>query len=335
MAANIAKINYLNIGLILISCVAAYMIPFELFLISYAVLGPLHYLTEISWLHERQYFTTAKYDFVFLLALCITLTVGAFLFNYAPWGNGMIFIAFFSAPLLLLIKNIQLKIFGCLALVITGIMLFNGPSNYHSNWWWILVILLPTVIHVYVFTGAFMLYGSLKEKGNTGYVSFVVFLICSLIYFFYDPGFDYQIHPIAYDKYVSGPFSSVNIAMYKVFDLADVQTSDRRIFHIFYTDLGITIMRFIAFAYTYHYLNWFSKTTIIGWHKQSKLRLGIIAALWIASVTLYYLDYSMGFKWLFMLSMLHVFLEFPLNYKTFITIGQGIGNTIAGKRQSV
>ena len=25
------------------------------------------------------------------------------------------------------------------------------------------------------------------------------------------------------------------------------------------------VMRFIAFAYTYHYLNWFTKTRVIGW----------------------------------------------------------------------
>ena len=53
---NIDRINYLNIGLMIGACVAAYLFPFELFLFSYAVLGPLHYLTEISWLHERKLF---------------------------------------------------------------------------------------------------------------------------------------------------------------------------------------------------------------------------------------------------------------------------------------
>lgn len=51
------QINYLNVGLMIVSCLVAYVIPFELFLFSYAVLGPLHYLTEISWLHDRGYFT--------------------------------------------------------------------------------------------------------------------------------------------------------------------------------------------------------------------------------------------------------------------------------------
>src|SRR6185295_9642657 len=58
MSLNTSQVNYINIGLMIGSCLAAFQFPFELFLISYAVLGPLHYLTEISWLHERKYFTS-------------------------------------------------------------------------------------------------------------------------------------------------------------------------------------------------------------------------------------------------------------------------------------
>jgi hypothetical protein len=41
---NADAVNYANIGLMLASCLVAYVFPFELFLFSYAVLGPLHYL---------------------------------------------------------------------------------------------------------------------------------------------------------------------------------------------------------------------------------------------------------------------------------------------------
>ena len=44
------------------SCIAAFIMPFEVFLFAYAFMGPLHYLTEISWLHDRQYFAKGKYD---------------------------------------------------------------------------------------------------------------------------------------------------------------------------------------------------------------------------------------------------------------------------------
>ena len=41
----------------LFSFIAALMHPFELFLFSYIILGPLHYMTELSWLKERNFFT--------------------------------------------------------------------------------------------------------------------------------------------------------------------------------------------------------------------------------------------------------------------------------------
>lgn len=44
------QVNYLNIGLMLVAARLAFWLPFQLFV--YAVLGPAHYLTEISWLRE-------------------------------------------------------------------------------------------------------------------------------------------------------------------------------------------------------------------------------------------------------------------------------------------
>ena len=58
--------------------ISAYFFPFETFLLAYAFLGPLHYLTEISWLHDRQYFTKGKYDFIPLLLIGIALSYAAF-----------------------------------------------------------------------------------------------------------------------------------------------------------------------------------------------------------------------------------------------------------------
>ena len=70
---NNDRINYINTGLIILSCMVAFFIPFELFLFSYGVLGPLHYLTEIGWLHKKNYYTKGKYDFIFLVVLCAVL----------------------------------------------------------------------------------------------------------------------------------------------------------------------------------------------------------------------------------------------------------------------
>ena len=59
-----------------LSLVVAAVVPFELFLISYAVLGPLHYLTEISWLHDRQYFAPRKVDWLPLVLCAVLITLG-------------------------------------------------------------------------------------------------------------------------------------------------------------------------------------------------------------------------------------------------------------------
>jgi hypothetical protein len=46
----------------------------------------------------------------------------------------------------------------------------------------------------------------------------------------------------------------------------------------------------------------------------------VIVVLWLISVGLYYYDYRLGFDVLFLISFLHVFLEFPLNHVSFIGI---------------
>ena len=81
-------------------------------------------------------------------------------------------------------------------------------------------------------------------------------------------------------------------------------------------------MRFIAFAYAYHYLNWFSKTSIIKWHQVPKRRTVAMVLIWLGALVLYAYDYDSGMAALYFLSILHVMLEFPLNHLTFVGIGK-------------
>ena len=76
------QVNYLNISLMLVAAGLAFWLPFQLFLFVYAVLGPAHYLTQISWLHDRDYFTTGKYDHVFLIGVSVLVTICVF--NLVP-----------------------------------------------------------------------------------------------------------------------------------------------------------------------------------------------------------------------------------------------------------
>ncbi len=54
------RINYYNIIAMLASACLAVIIPFELVLLSYAILGPAHYRTEISWLQGQAVFYPEK-----------------------------------------------------------------------------------------------------------------------------------------------------------------------------------------------------------------------------------------------------------------------------------
>jgi hypothetical protein len=80
------------------------------------------------------------------------------------------------------------------------------------------------------------------------------------------------------------------------------------------------LTRFIAFAYTYHYLNWFSKTSVIRWHDVPQARLLGTVGLWVLAVGLYAFDFQLGLAVLGMLGLLHVFLEFPLNWQCLLGI---------------
>ena len=75
-SVEVDTIKHLNIVLMVASVVVAAYLPFETFLLAYAVLGPLHYLTEISWLHDRGYFITRSSDWIWLFGATGVMTLG-------------------------------------------------------------------------------------------------------------------------------------------------------------------------------------------------------------------------------------------------------------------
>jgi hypothetical protein len=73
--STVNRLDVINIGLVLFSCALAFIIPFELILFAYGILGPLHYLTEISWLHDKNYYAKSKKDVILLVVLSLLLTI--------------------------------------------------------------------------------------------------------------------------------------------------------------------------------------------------------------------------------------------------------------------
>lgn len=311
-------INYINIGLMIISLIASYILPFEVFLFSYAVLGPLHYLTEISWLEKKSYFIKSKGDIWIFVLMVFAITIG--MFNQHSKINSFIasflFSGFVYALAILFTQKTGIKLlFVILAFFVSLIFSFNAYPNFPFL---LFAIWLPTIIHVYFFTGGFILFGALKSKSTSGIISFIVFILCAIVCFVYIPE-NIGMAVTEYGKKAYSFFKLLNTSLYNLFGFGSMSTSDDA---LYYAPKALAIMRFIAFAYTYHYLNWFSKTTIIKWNEISKQRLIMILLLWILSVVLYAFSYKIGFYALFLLSMLHVFFEFPLNHQTFMGIGK-------------
>ena len=321
------QINYLNIGLMLLSCIVAFVLPFELFLFSYAVLGPLHYLTEISWLHERNYFTEDKPNkkrrrphrgWLILVAAAMAALIFGFIavevlkLPVSPkWEITMFYLVFVTALLITEVKSQTIKI-SIFIVALASLVVFSG-----SKYFVILAFFLVTIIHVLLFTGAFIFYGALKGRSASGILSLVVFLACAISFFVYAP--DASGHIIG--NYVRGSyrsFNGLNAELIKLLNLGSGTSATE----IYESRTGFMIMRLIAFAYTYHYLNWFSKTSIIKWHEVSKGRAAVMMAVWLLSLALYAHDYDTGMAVLYLLSMLHVMLEFPLNHRTFAGIGR-------------
>ncbi len=399
------KINYLNIGLMLVTMVLAYYFPFETFLLAYAFLGPLHYLTEISWLHDRQYFTKGKYDFIPLLLIGIALSYAAFakdagfdmdfyntFVEYSLFDK-LLVLALFSSLLFAFVKNLPVKIFCILFLFIFISGWFsedNKEMNQSSTTVFALTSLLPTLIHVYVFTGLFMLFGALKSRSKTGLMSVGAFIILPIILIFVVPVKSKTNYISSYGKeayYADGDgFFYTNVSIMDHFNLTEtpnltnkqyldsivnknpqsnqlpvaerkrisdslstmlsadfiVPNRDNEYYmkpipvnkaipvnprdfywsSVFFSTFGIMLMRFIAFAYMYHYLNWFSKTEVIRWHKVPKIRFAAVLLIWLAACGLYAYDYALGLSFLFFLSFTHVLLEFPLNLVSIVGIGK-------------
>ena len=350
------RINTVNIGLMIFSLIAAFIMPFEVFLFSYAVLGPLHYLTEISWLHDRQYFTKGKYDHVVLWVIGVIILLESLAYRYqwswpfsSDFGNKIIFVALTGSLLMIFIKNAYIKIFGLLFILFISNAIFQPDQR--DGFAFFIGALIPTLIHVFVFTGFFILFGALKSRSISGLISFVVFIICPVLLFvlfrnetfveitrygkdsyiangngFYDTNLSFLTHLLNVE-FPQMKDAAGNLLYYEGTEKPALDYSNAASV-VFHSQAGILLMRFIAFAYTYHYLNWFSKTEIIKWHKVPKIRFVGVIILWVTSLILYGVNYSLGLQWLYFLSFCHVLLEFPLNMISITGIFKETGSIV-------
>src|SRR5579871_5336223 len=103
MARMMPRSDVIHLGLLLAALALSYVLPFELLLLSYAILGPVHYLTQISWLHERRYFLPWRWVVLPLIALSVVaINVGTLkLSGLMIWSTfliGLVAVAQVSLP---------------------------------------------------------------------------------------------------------------------------------------------------------------------------------------------------------------------------------------------
>ncbi|HXC36686.1 MAG TPA: hypothetical protein VNV43_12475 [Candidatus Acidoferrales bacterium] len=305
--------------------------PFELFLFSYIVLGPLHYLTEINWLDKQHYFLRAQDRRVFawgMAGLVFLLTAGLVISEsshwqwtrplhdavlnssagtvkyFLNWSWALLLVAFVSAAACLFTQRWDLR------LIIIGFCLLSSFFFYAVPAMAILFgVFLPTIVHVFLFTILFMVYGSLKVRSVWGWANIVsMFLVVAVIAICpRNVVFNSVSQPVI-QLMQDSAFMPLNFNICKCLGMTSGGQVD------FYSAVFFKVQTFIAFAYTYHYLNWFSKTSIIKWHQVERKKFVVSVILWAASIALYFVDFRLGFAAIFALSILHVFLEFPLNF---------------------
>lgn len=298
---KIYQLDYLNILLMIISLLIATISPWQLLLGAYALLGPAHYLTEISWLHDRNYFTQQKKDYIYLIILAISMVL--FSQFYIP----LIIITVCVVFALTLINSSR----GKFSMIFLGLILAAITSK---NAGYVIVLLfIPTLIHVYIFTAGFILNGAQKNHSIPGYASFFILIACGISFFLPQP---FTIQPI---------ISSYALHNFNYFH--KIVTTFVQTFHLNTNSHDLLqAVRFIAFAYCYHYLNWFSKTGVIKWHEISRTRSFVIIGIYLCAISLYFYNYGLGFSVLIFLSFMHVILELPLDVLMIRNVGKALLN---------
>jgi len=279
-----------------------YVLPFELVLLSYVFLGPAHYLTEISWLHDRKYFLPHR---GIALALIVVALAVSFVEN-AFWFGVVVWIAFLVCALLAGARTaLQGMILVIVALAATIFLYSHGPGFA------IVGVLLPTLVHVSLFTLVFMVLGAARSRSPAQFALVAAYLAAIILIATVPPSAATVIPALATLAHDS--FGNVPQALGYALGMPGLKLDAR-------------LTGLLSFVYTYHYLNWFIKAEVIRWADVPKSRLALMAVLSGAATAFYFYNYVLGFALLLSLSLTHVLLEFPLNSVSIRQLGALAGD---------
>lgn len=330
---SIQRLDIFNIGLMVLSLISAFLFPAETFLVAIMILGPLHYLTEMPWLERKGFFIPSKKSVWLLIGIGVGILFLIFGKQLLPAGSGELSFrasgtlagaAFFTAFILTKFKKTSAIVIALTIILVISWLLSSSPEYTK-----LFLNLFPTLIHVFIFTSAFILYGALKHKSKTGIASLIAYALCTVTIFVFIPNAsDADIDPRIIDLYYYQ--ADIHMSLVSLLNFPTIGPDNYDLDNlIFYSPTGITVMRFIAFTYMYHFLNWFSKTSVIKWHETKPLILFSVFSIWICIIVLYWIDITLSLNIIYIFGLLHVILEYPLNHLSFVGIGTELRSLLA------
>jgi hypothetical protein len=287
-----------------ISAIAATVAPLQVFIFAYAFVGPLHYLTEMAWLERKEFYlgdgvVSPRIYVAIATLLCIAASVDFYVHHgWTGYAIGILLVLSLSAR----VKNpyvlIAAMAAGYLAkFLVHGLAIFIGA-------------IIPTIVHVYVFTIFFIVSGLVREQKRTLLAWLNPILLLGMPAFLLMARWSYATPGPFWVNAESG-FAALH--GYLVGLLGHNLHPDATILA---DPAAAGVLRFLAFIYLFHYLNWFAKTELLKWHRVSAQSWWLIGGLYAVSVGCYLWNFTVGFYIVNFLSLMHVFLEFPLNWHT-------------------
>ena len=289
---------------LLLSAAAASLAPLQTFLFVYAFIGPFHYLTEIAWLRKKEFYfegglVSPRWFAVIAGLLCLVASADMVLHRgITGYAVGLLLVLSLSARLRNPYVLLAAVVAGYFAkFLVHGLVLF-------------LAVILPTVMHVYVFTLLFLVSGLVRSKQRPilGWVNPVLLLTIPVLllraaWHYASPG----------TYWLTAEAGFADLHTYLAGLLGRNLHPDATILA---DPASAGVLRVLAFIYLYHYLNWFAKTELLKWHHVSRRSWALILSLYAVSIGCYLYSFLLGFYLVNFLSLLHVLLEFPLNWHT-------------------
>jgi hypothetical protein len=299
------KSDWGDFGALLLSAVAAAVAPLQVFLFAYIFLGPIHYLTEMAWLRKKEFYFREGLVSARVYMILAIGTAGMVLLQLLTKRD----LSFWMiAPLLLVSLSVWLRNnYALLAVALVGLAM----AMLVRTWVYFIAVITPTLVHVFFFTWVFMISGALR-KSVAGWMKWVNPALVVVL----------PLGLLGLNRHYAQPGNfwlqseSVSFAGMHKHLLGDLHRTMTVNATLLDNRWVAALLRVFAFAYLFHYLNWFAKTELLQWHKISARTWAVVGVMYCSAIGVYMWNIKVGFVVVNFLGMMHVLLEFPLNWHT-------------------